>query len=402
MAEAGMRVVAVAYKNVNGSPARQSDIETNLVYLGIIGMYDPPRRDVSAALAATKKAGIRTIMVTGDLPLTAQKIAAAVGIDQSGKYLTGMQVAAEGPDQLRNDVKDVSIFARINSSQKLDIVHALQANGEVVAVTGDGINDAPALKSADIGIAMGEKGTEAAVEAAGMVLTDDSYKSIVTGVREGRRIYDNLSKGVLYYMSVKIGLVLCFVIPLALQVPFPFEPIQIILLELLMDLAASATFVAEPIEPDVMDRPPRDPRRRFIDRSVLVNMLLASLSLAAAVLVNYLLAYYGGKDLVEARTIAFGTWLIGHIYLAFTMRSQRQTLFKLGIFTNPVMIIWAVAAVCLLLAITGFAALHPLIRVTSLNLTGWLMILVTPFITVFWHEIKKAVANKFFATAKSA
>ena len=150
-----------------------------------------------------------------------------------------------------------------------------------------------------------------------------------------------------------------------------------------------------------MDRPPRDPKRRFIDRSVLISMLLASLSLATAVLVNYLVAYYGGKDLVEARTIAFGTWLIGHIYLAFTMRSQRQTLFKLGIITNPVMLIWAAAAVCLLLAITGFSALHPLIRVTSLNWMDWLMILVTPFITVFWHEIKKAVANRFFATAKS-
>ncbi|MFH1640031.1 MAG: cation-transporting P-type ATPase, partial [Chloroflexota bacterium] len=394
MAADALRVIAFAYKNVQGeTPLTKDTAESELVFLGLAGMNDPPRADIADAIRATREAGIRTIMVTGDLPVTAQKIAEEVGIDKGGRYVTGTQLAEMKGDKIKKEVKEVSIFARINPAQKLDIVKALQENGEIVAVTGDGINDAPALKSADIGIAMGENGTEAARQAAGMVLTNDSYSSIVDGVREGRRIFDNLSKGVIYYLGVKVALVLVFIIPLALSLPFPFAPIQIVLLELFMDLAASATFAAEPMEANTMHRPPRNPKRRFMDSCALTTMTLASLSLTAAVLFNYLSAYYGGRDPTQAGTIAFATWMVGHIFLAFTMRSQRETLFKIGLFTNPAMLIWSAAVVVFLAVITFIPAFHPLMRVTSLTGTDWLMAIVVPFVTVFWYEIKKAVAH---------
>jgi Ca2+-transporting ATPase len=401
MAGEAMRVIAFAYKSVrNETPLTRDEAESGLAFLGLAGMVDPPRPGVAGAIEATKEAGIRTIMVTGDLPLTAEKIAAEVGIDDGGKCITGAELAEMKEDQIKKEVKGVSIFARINPAQKLDIVRALQQDGEVVAVTGDGINDAPALKSADIGIAMGEKGTEAAREAAGMVLTDDSYSSIVDGVREGRRIFDNLRKGVLYYLGVKIALVLVFLVPLALGLPFPFAPIQIVLLELFMDLAASATFVAEPMEAGVMQRPPPDPRRRFIDRPMMTDMVLAALSLAAAVLVNYfiIMAPYIGKEvpsaiMIQARTIAFATWMLGHIFLAFTMRSRRETLSKIGLLTNQVMLIWAVAVVVFLIVITMVIELNPLMRVTTLTGMDWLMVIGVPFVTVFWHEIVKMIGK---------
>lgn len=394
MASEAMRVIAFAYKSVkNEDPLSREEAESGLTFLGLTGLLDPPRQGVAGAIEATKNAGIRTIMVTGDLPVTALRIADEVGIDDSGKYVTGAQLAEMKPDEIRKQVEEISVFARIAPAQKLDIVKALQANSQVVAVTGDGINDAPALKAADIGIAMGEKGTEAAREAAGMVLTDDSYSSIVDGVREGRRIFDNLRKGVMYYLGVKIALVLCFLVPLALNLPFPFAPIQIVLLELFMDLAASATFVAEPMEAGSMHRPPRDPKLRFIDQEMMTDMLLAALSLTAAVLINYLTAYYGGKDATVSRTIAFATWMVGHIFLAFTMRSQHETLFKIGILTNHIMLIWSAAVVIFLVAITHIIELNPLMRVTTLTGMEWLLVITVPFVTVFWHEIAKMISK---------
>ncbi len=390
MAAEAMRIIAFAYKNVtNETPLSRDEAENGLVFLGLAGMTDPPRPGVAEAIAATKEAGIRTIMVTGDLPLTAQKIADEVGIGDGSRTVTGVQMAGMKEDEVKQTVEKTDVFARINPGQKLDIVKALQSENEIVSVTGDGINDAPALKAADIGIAMGEKGTEAAREAASMVLTNDSYSSIVDGVREGRRIFDNLRKGVMYYLGVKVALVLCFLIPLALALPFPFAPIQIVLLELFMDLAASATFVAEPMEADVMHRPPRDPKRRFIDQPFLTEMILAALSLAVAVLFNYLYAYYGGTDATEARTLAFGTWLIGHIFLAFTMRSQRETLFKIGLLTNPIMIVWAAAAIAFFLLIIFIPELHPLLRVSYLSGKSWIMVFAVPFVAIFWHEVAK-------------
>ena len=395
MAEDALRVIAFGYlKTRPGAALTQDEAEKGLVFVGLAGLEDPPREGVAEALKITKQAGIRTIVVSGDHPLTVQKVAAEVGLD-AGKVVTGAELEKMDDTALKETLKSVSLYARTNPEQKLKIVKALQEMDEIVAVTGDGINDAPALKTADIGVAMGETGTEVARETAGMVLTDDSFNSVAQGVREGRKIFDNLKKGVTYYLSVKVALISSFVVPLALGIELPFAPIQIILLELFMDLAASATFVAEPIEPGAMSVPPRGRKAKFVDRAMITNLTIGAARLAAAVLINYLLTWYGNSALVStdrlvlAQTMAFATWLIGHIFLAMTMRSDRSPIWKQGIFSNKVMLVWAAAAIAFLAIVTNVSAVHSAIKVTALDGRQWAMAFAVPFVAIFWQEFRK-------------
>jgi Ca2+-transporting ATPase len=392
MANVAMRVIAFAYKKIeDGAGIPQNEAEDGLVFVGLAGLIDPLRPGVKKAFKTTKEAGIRTIIVSGDYALTVQKVASQLKIDSDGDLLTGGELDRMDDRELKDKLKTVSLFARTTPEQKLRIVKLLQESGEIVGVTGDGINDAPALKSANVGIAMGETGTEVAREAAGMVLADDSFSSITAGIREGRKIFDNLKKGVAYYLSVKIALVLTFLIPLILDIPFPFSPIQIILLELFMDLAASTTFVVEPIEAGTMKRPPREQKEKFINRNMLTNMSVGSISLAAAVLINYLSAWYLGWGPVQAQTIAFATWLVGHIFLAVTMRSHTEPIWKIGILSNKAMLIWAAIALAFLLLVTNLPIAQVPLKLTALNGSGWLLAFLTPLITIFIFEIKKSV-----------
>jgi P-type Ca2+ transporter type 2C len=395
MAADALRVIAFGYKKIaKAVDISQSEAERDLVFVGLAGLSDPPREGVKEALAITRKAGIRTIVVSGDHPLTVQKVAAEVGL-ASDKVLTGADLEKLNQEQLKLALKSTSLFARTNPEQKLKIVQALQAMDEIVAVTGDGVNDAPALKTADIGVAMGETGTEVARETAGMVLTDDSFTSVAAGVREGRKIFDNLKKGVTYYLSVKVALILSFIVPLVLNIDLPFAPIQIILLELFMDLAASATFVAEPIEEATMSVAPKGRKARFVDRPMLTNLSLGAISLAVAVLINYLVTWYANPgNAVLAQTTAFATWLIGHIFLAMTMRSSLEPIWKQGIFSNRVMLVWAAAAIAFLLVVTLVPGIHGAIKVTSLGWRQWLMAFGVPFVAVFWQELRKLAVKK--------
>ena len=394
MAGEAMRVIAFAYKDISSSTnVSQYDSESNLTFVGLAGLIDPLRPGVVEAFETTKEAGIRTVIVSGDYPLTVQKVASEVGIDAGSQVIAGGELERMNDNELTKNLKQVSLYARTTPEQKLRIVQLLQKSGQVVGVTGDGINDAPALKSANVGIAMGETGTEVAREAAGMVLADDSFSSITSGIREGRKIFDNLKKGVTYYLSVKIALVLTFLVPLILNLPFPFSPIQIILLELFMDLAASTTFVVEPMEPGTMQRPPRSPKERFINRAMLANMSTGSLCLAAAVLINYLSAWYFGWGAAEARTLAFATWLVGHVFLAVTMRSHRESIWKIGLLSNKALLVWAGAALAFLILVTNLKVAQIPLKLTSLNATGWLAAFITPLVTVFFFEIKKLVGR---------
>lgn len=392
MAGEAMRVIAFAYKQVpEQGRLDQEAVESGLIFLGLAGFSDPPRAGVKEAVKSITGAGIRTIIVSGDHPLTVEKIAASVGLDNQQKSITGTRLESMNADEFKNQVNHSYLFARTTAEQKQKIVAALQAGGQVVAVTGDGINDAPALKSADIGIAMGESGTEIAREAADMVLTDDSFNSIAAGVREGRKIFDNLKKGITYYLCVKIGLILSFVVPLILSRPFPFAPVQIIVLELFMDLAASATFVAEPIERDVMQRSPYNIKERFINRSMVQKIFTGGACLAVAVMFNYLFVTYTGASLVQAQSTAFATWMVGHIFLAFNMRSERVPLSKIGLFSNKTMLIWTVAAITFLLVVTYIPQIQLSLKLTSLDPLSWLLALGVPFVTIFWMELEKII-----------
>ena len=242
----------------------------------------------------------------------------------------------------------MSVFARTTPEHKYRIVKALQSNGEVVAVTGDGINDSLALKGADIGIAMGIKGTDVAKEAAEIVLADDNYNTIAQGIFEGRKFFDNLQKGIKYYLSVKAALIMIFLLPIFLGLPMPLAPIHIIILELFMDLAASAGFVAEPAENDIYFRHPRDPKVNIFNNRVIRDIFIKGGFLFLSVTAVYLAAHFSGLGLRESQTLAFTAWIFGHIALAFVSRSDKESVFSLGFFGNKVINLWAVSAITLL------------------------------------------------------
>jgi len=381
----GRRVVATATRSVAAKDAQRpfQEIEHDLTGAGIISFDDPPRVGVREAIAQLAGAGIRTVMVTGDHPATAMAIARQVGIPAE-RVLTGVQLDAFDDAALSRAVKEDSVFARTSSQQKYNILRALQKSGDVVAVTGDGVNDALALKAADVGIAMGLKGTDVAKEAAQVVLADDNYATLARGVFEGRHFFDNLSKGVNFYLAVKMALVSIFLLPVVVGFPLPFSPIQIILLEMFMDLAASAGFVAEPAEPGIDRRPPRNAAKALVDAQAVRTLLFKGALLFLAVMAAYAWASWRGLPTASIQSCAFAAWMVGHVALAFIARSDRELILRYGLFSNVVMNLWAVAAVGLALLAIYLPPLREALRFGEvaprdlLISAGLALLLITP------------------------
>ncbi len=334
----GRRVIAAATRAVAPTDADRpwEKLEQGLEFAGIICLADPPRAEAREAIAEIAGGGIRPLMVTGDHPATATAIARDVGIS-AGRVLTGEQLDQLDDAALARAVGEVSVFARTTPEHKYRLLVALQKNGEVVAVTGDGVNDALALKAADVGIAMGVKGTDVAREAAQAVLADDNHATLAHGVFEGRHFFDNLRKGVDYYLAVKVALIAIFLLPALAGLPLPFSPIQIILLEMFMDLAASAGFVAEPAEPDVRCRPPQKADTSLVDAHAVRTILFKGALLFLAVMVVYGWASWQGLPSAAVQSCSFAAWMVGHVALAFISRSDRQWIVRYGIFSNSVM-----------------------------------------------------------------
>ncbi|HXZ24042.1 MAG TPA: cation-transporting P-type ATPase [Methanomassiliicoccales archaeon] len=394
LAAEGYRLIAFAEKRLSTVPNQRDEAESELTLVGIIAFLDPPREGAKEAIATIERAGVRTIMVTGDHPQTAVKIAALLGLDHEASTMTGRELAALTDGQLQEAVNTRRVFARTDPEQKLRIVKALHANGERVAVTGDGVNDAPALAAADIGVAMGATGSDVARETADIVLADDDFGTIAKAIAEGRRLFANLSKGVKYYLACKVAIIASFLIALLARAPLPFAPIQIIMLELFMDLGASAAFVAERPEADIMNTPPRDPKRAFLDRGTVTSIFVASDGLTAAVTAAYLLTWYASSDLARSQTVAILTWLVGHFFLALNMRTDREPLLKLGIATNPTMLIWGAGALLFAAAAIALPFLHGPLRTTYISGSDAILAIGLAFIGAFWHEVRKWITYK--------
>jgi Ca2+-transporting ATPase len=384
----GNREVAVAMGRVPDADknAAWGDLERGLEFVALLSFSDPPRAEVPGAIARMQSAGVRTIMVTGDYPATASAVANAVGISNDARtVMTGAELDQIDDATLAVRVRTTAVFARTTPEHKYRIVSALQKQGLVAAATGDGINDALALKGADVGIAMGIRGTDVAKEAADVVLADDNYATIANAIFEGRVFFDNLRKGVKYYLSVKTALIAVFLLPAVLGMPMPFSPVQIILLELFMDLAASSGFVAEPGEPDVKTRRPIEMTTRILDGAHVRDLALKGAFLFAAVIAAYVFAGTRGLTSAQQGSLAFAAWMIGHVALAFVSRSDREPLASVGLFSNRVVDAWALSTAVLLLVgmyVPGIASridLTPvpigLLLLTAVVVVAWMLLL---------------------------
>lgn len=392
LAGTGQRVLAFAERKlpVGHEPPAEGirELETDLTLVGLAGLLDPPRAAVPDAVRALQGAKVRVVMITGDHPATARVIADQVGIS-TRTISTGPDLDALDEGSIRRLVMQCDVFARVTPEHKLRLVEALQANGEVVAVTGDGVNDALALRQATVGIAMGKRGADAAREAADLVLGDDNFAVITTAVRGGRVLFENLQKAVRYYLAAKVGLIVASLGAVLTQLPLPFAPVQIILLELFMDVGASAAFTTEPPESDVMAQPPRDPRRPFMNRQLAVEILASGASLGLAVLLAYLWAVRSGMGVAVSRSAAFTTWLIGHVALALHMRSLRASVFEAGRRANRPFMLWGVSALLLAVGGSRMPGVRERLYIAPLPTSLWVVVVASAVLAPSWWEVVK-------------
>lgn len=328
LARQGMRVLGVAKARHAGPPWPSGQSGFELTWLGLVGLADPLRPEVRGAVAECHQAGLQVTMITGDYPVTAQAIAREAGIPGE-RVMTGAELDALPEEQLHAAVRDVHVFARILPEQKLRLVNALKANAEVVAMTGDGVNDAPALKAAHIGISMGERGTDVAREASSLVLLNDDFASIVHTVRLGRRIYDNLRKAMTYVVAVHIPIAGMTILPLVLGTPLAFAPVHIVFIEMIINPACAIVFETEEAERDIMQRPPRGIEERLFGMQSVLLAVLQGLGLLAAVAATFFGGLQAGMDVADARTLAFTVQVTGSLGLIVANRSLMHSAFAL-------------------------------------------------------------------------
>jgi Ca2+-transporting ATPase len=393
MARSALRVIAAAFRVDPDVPddATPEKIERDFIFVGLMGMIDPPRLQAKPAIQKARRAGIRTLMITGDFPDTAEEIAEEIALLQPGHgVLTGSQLDAMDDATLKEKVMTTDVFARVSPEHKVRIVGALKSHGEVVAMTGDGVNDAPALKRADIGVAMGVTGTDVAKEAADMVLTDDNYASIVDAVEQGRVIYSNIRKFVFYLLSCNLAEIAVIFIAILAGLPSPLTAIQLLWLNLITDGAPALALGMEKGDPDIMVQPPRPPDEPVINRSMRARIGIQTLAIAGVTLA----AYWMGIKLFpgipeEAKTMAFVTLSFSELLRAFTARSERYPLYKIGLFRNKWMFYAVASSLLLLLAVIYVPFLQPVFNTVSLGWTEWQIVLPLLFVPAVVAEISK-------------
>jgi Ca2+-transporting ATPase len=357
MAADGLRVLGVARASWSGNALPDSQRAIPFEFLGLVGLSDPLRPSVPAAVSECRSAGIRIVMITGDYPATAAAIARQAGFD-SEQVLTGPDIAGMGESELAQRLRTATIFARIMPEQKLRIVNALKANGEVVAMTGDGVNDAPSLKAAHIGIAMGGRGTDVAREASSIVLLDDDFGSIVRAIRLGRRIYDNLRKAMGFIFAVHVPIGGLALLPLILGLPIVLTPIHIAFLEMVIDPVCSLVFEAETEEDDIMGRPPRDPEAPLFSGPLIAWGLLQGIVAFAFVAAIFLSASWRGMSETEVRALAFFSLVLTIVSLIFVNRSFGASL--VAAFARPNLAL--VLVLFVVVSILGLTVLWPVVR----------------------------------------
>lgn len=399
MAKHALRVIAVAYKDIKSLETKK--LESTLVFVGLIGMIDPPREEVKDAVLTCKRAGIKPIMITGDHIVTACAIAADLGILSSAdQAISGNELSMMSTSELNQNIYRYSVFARVSPEHKVRIVKAFQTNGEVVAMTGDGVNDAPALKAADIGCAMGIEGTDVAKNAADMILTDDNFATIVSAIKEGRGIYDNIRKSIHFLLSSNIGEIIAIFIAILMGLPSPLLAVQLLWVNLVTDSLPAISLGVEPAAKDIMRKKPVSPSKGIFADGLVFKIIFEGIMIGFLALSAFLIGVniYDEADSLQTgnayigRTMCFAVLSLSELFHSFNMRSE-HSLFRIGIFSNLQLIFSVIFCGFLQVAVISIDPLPSIFKVVPLTSTQWIIVFVLSFIPIIICELQKRANN---------
>ena len=388
--ENGLRVLSFAYKE--SDEVLGVDTEYGFTFLGLVSMVDPPRPESMAAVADARRAGIKPVMITGDHKITAVAIAKQIGIYEDGDMaLTGEELDALSDEELARDITKISVYARVSPENKIRIVDAWQKNGNIVAMTGDGVNDAPALKKADIGVAMGITGTEVSKDAAAMILSDDNFATIIKAVSNGRNVYRNIKNAILFLLSGNTAGILAVLYTSIAALPVPFAPVHLLFINLLTDSLPALAIGMEPADPSLLSEKPRDPKKGILTSDFMAKMLSEGLLIAVATMT----AFHLGLSVspAKATTMAFATLTLARLFHGFNCRSE-ESMFKLGFGSNKYSVYAFLAGVAFLAAVLFIPGLHSLFSVVSLGAADVLKIAGLAFAPTAIIQIIKAIQDK--------
>lgn len=399
LARQALRVLGCAYRKFPAYPEKMEAayIEKDLVFTGLVAMIDPPRPEVIEAISACKRAGIKPVMITGDHKVTAVAIARELGMLEEGALaLSGEEFDSLKPEEYQDRVDRIQVYARVSPEHKLRIVRAWKEKGEVVAMTGDGVNDAPAVKEADIGVAMGITGTDVTKEVSDMVVTDDNFASIVAAVEEGRAIYDNIKKFVHYLLSCNLAEIMVMFVASLIGWPIPLLPIHILWVNLVTDSFPALGLGFDPPDPEIMSRPPRRPGEPIIDRQRAGLMSVQGIFMAACALLAFSYVLFVEKEGIErARTAAFIVLSVSQLFHSFNCRSQMKSFFELGIFSNPKLILAFLVSLSLQLSVVYLPPLQEIFKTQNLTLFDWALVVVLSSLPLWGMEMVKFLNKKF-------
>lgn len=411
MTEKALRVIAVAYKNLPKpvSRANPQELENDLIFIGLIGMIDPPREEVKEAVSLCRHAGIKPVMITGDHVLTAKAIARELGILVGREEaITGDALNRMNNEELADHITRFSVFARVSPEHKVRIVKAFQNKGNVVAMTGDGVNDAPALNAADIGCAMGITGTDVAKNAADMILTDDNFATIVSAVKEGRGIYDNIKKAVHFLLSSNIGEILTIFVAILLGLPTPLVAVQLLWVNLVTDSLPAISLGVEPVDKDIMKKKPVSPSKGMFADGLAIKIVFEGMMIGSLALLAFVIGYHhfdlpavhrspvASPDIMTpwvGRTMAFAVLSLSQLFHSFNMRSE-HSLSEIGLFTNMKLVLSFVICATLQISVITIAPLAKVFQVTSLTAQQWAITLFLAFVPIIVVELQKNINSR--------
>ncbi len=385
MAADALRVLGMAYRDLRPHDACETEQETEsqLTFVGLTGMIDPPRREVRDAIATCRRAGIKTVMITGDHQMTAEAIAGQLGImPRGGRAVNGRELSVMTDEELDACVDNVYVYARVSPEHKLRIVKSLQRKGHVVAMTGDGVNDAPAIKASDIGISMGITGTDVSKEASALVLSDDNFATIVAAIEEGRGIYENIRKFIRYLLASNVGEILTMFLAMMAGLPLPLVPIQILWVNLVTDGLPAMALGVDQSEKDLMQQKPRSAKENIFARRLGWKIISRGILIGVCTLAAFWITLRSGAELIEAQTVAFATLVLAQLIHVFDCRSSRS-IFHRNPFQNRYLVLAVLSSLVLMLGVVYIEALQPIFKTVPLDFRAWCLVFVAAGIPTF-------------------